>query len=55
MVVLVNVTNKVIIADSPLEDIRGCRRPKGFLDILAGFNIHLSLYTKFHLDHSNFK
>ena len=55
MVVLVNVTNKVMIADSPLEDISGCRRPKGFLDILAGFNFHLSLYTKFHLDKSNFK
>ena len=55
LVVLVNVTNKLIIADSPLEDISGCRRPKGFLDILAGFNFHLSLYIKFHLDYSNFK
>ena len=55
LVVLVNVTNKLTIADSPLEDISGCRRPKGFLDILAVFNFHLSLYTKFHLDYSNFK
>ena len=55
LVVLVNVTNKLIIADSPLEDISGCRRPKGSLDILAGFNFHLSLYTKFHLDYSNLK
>ena len=47
LVVVVNVTNKLITADSPLEDISGCRRPKGFLDILAGFNFHLSLYTKF--------
>ena len=39
--------DKLIIADSPLEDISGCRRPKGFLDfldILAGFNFHLSFY-----------
>ena len=49
------MTNKLIIADSPLEDISGCRRPKGFLDILAGFNFHLSLHIKFHLDYSNFK
>ena len=55
LVVLVNVTNKLIIADSFLEDISGCQRPKGFLDILAGFNFHLFLYTKFHLDYSNFK
>ena len=31
-------------ADSPLEDISGCRRPKGFLDILVGFNFNLSFY-----------
>ena len=30
LVVLVKVTNKLIIADYPLEDISGCRRPKGF-------------------------
>ena len=36
--------DKLIIADSPLEDISGCRRPEGFLDILAGFNFHLSFY-----------
>ena len=53
LVVLVNVTNKLIIADSPLEDISGCRRPEGFLDILAGFNFHLSLCIKFHLDYSD--
>ena len=55
LVVLVNVTNKLIIADSPLEDISECRWPKSFLDILAGFNFHLSSYIKFHLDYSNLK
>ena len=44
LVVLVKVTNKLIIADSPLEDISGCRRPKVFLDILVGFNFYLSFY-----------
>ena len=47
LVVLVKVTKKLIIADSPLEDISGCRRPKGFfLDILAGFNFNLSFIYK---------
>ena len=55
LVVLVNATNKLIIADSPLENISGCRRPKGFLDILAGFNFHSSFNIKFHLDYSNLK
>ena len=44
---VVNVTNKLIIADSPLEDISGCRRPKDVLDILAGINFHLSLIQSF--------
>ena len=49
LVVLVNVTNKLISADSPLEDISGFLDIlAGFLDILADFNFHLPLYTKFH-------
>ena len=34
LVVLVNVKSKQLTtADSPLEDISGCLKPKGFLDI----------------------
>ena len=47
LVVLVNVTNKLIKADSPLEDISGCRKPKGFLDILAGFYFYLFYIQSF--------
>ena len=40
-------------ADSPLEDISDVKGLRVFLDILAGFNFHLSLCIKFHLDYSD--
>ena len=38
--------SKWIIADSPLQDISGCRRPKSFLDILAVFHVSFILIYK---------
>ena len=41
-------------ADSPLEDISDVELGlRVFLDILVGFNFHLSLHIKFHLDYSD--
>ena len=37
LVVFVKVTNKLIIADSPLEDISGCRRAEGFFRYFRWF------------------
>ena len=56
LVVLVKVTNKLIIADSPLEDISGCRRPKGFFRYFSWFYFSfIFLYIKFHLDYRDLK